>query len=214
MISVFYSHFLKLTMSATHLIDPDGQTIPIESIPALTVLCNEMVNEVAARTLETQEIIRVHKELLFKQFWDFLELCFQENNVPLLKEGQRTIRLTNFAETAKVEYEAKKKLALNDNYFSSAKALLLECVKDWTAQNNAEVKSIVQKIITPDARGRISLYQIIYLANIKSQDERFIRAQNLIKKSLTTQKIQPYLRVYQKNERGRWEQIVLNFSAL
>ena len=97
----------------------------------------------------------------------------------------------------------------------AAKALIDECLAEWTQDSRQELKTIVQQAFDVNKEGNISTAKVLALRSYKIDDEKWQRAMKAIDDSLHTQTTREYIRIHRRNEQGKYVQVggELGFKA-
>ncbi len=96
----------------------------------------------------------------------------------------------------------------------AARALIDECLKDWTEGARSELRAIVDQAFEMDKRGNISTTRILGLRRLDITDGRWQRAMQAIGDSIQITGTKPYVRVYERNDKGAYTAIPLDMAAL
>lgn len=199
-------------MNAKTMINAHGDAVPVETIPALAVLKDETVREIVARAEEVQEIIIDFKRQTLAQLDAYFDLVNQEYGAPRSRKGNQV--LLSFDGTLKVSINMSERMFFESEKLTAARSLFMECLREWTSTGRAELKAMLEDSLNTDKQGRVNRWQLLRLIQVKSDDERFCKAQRALKESMLPLDSMPYIRIHQKNPKSNWQQLNLNFSSL
>ena len=87
-----------------------------------------------------------------------------------------------------------------DERLVAAKALIDECLDEWTQDSRDELKLIVQQAFDVNKEGKISTAKVLGLRRLQIDDEKWQRAMAAVTDSLHTQTTREYIRLHQRDE--------------
>lgn len=122
--------------------------------------------------------------------------------------------LTSYSGEFKVQVAISEYLVF-DERLNIAKALIDECINDWTVGANENIKILVDDAFQVDKQGNVSTYRILGLKKYKIEDERWQKAMEAISQSIQPAGSKKYVRVYKRNPNtDEYKQIPLNIAAV
>lgn len=195
------------------LINAHGQPVPLSMIPVLMQLKDETVRSIVMRAEETQELLATFKVEAQTLIQDYLDLASQEYGAnPTGVKGN--LSLLSYDGTLKVVININERIHFEGEKLNAARSLFMECFREWTHTSRPELKAMIEDALNMDKQGRVNRWQILRILRLKSEDERFCRAQKALQDSMAALDSKPYVRIYQKDARGNWQHLSLNFSSL
>ena len=97
----------------------------------------------------------------------------------------------------------------------AAKALIDECLKDWTASASSELKAIVNGAFDADKQGNISTTRVLALRRLDIKDPRWLKAMTAIGEAIQVVGSKAYVRVYKRiGDTDQYQQIPLDLAAV
>ena len=96
-----------------------------------------------------------------------------------------------------------------DERLQAAKALIDECLAEWTQDSRQELKTIVQAAFDMDKEGRISVGKVLGLRRLQIDDEKWQRAMAAVTDSLNTHTTREYVRLYRRDD-GSGEYVLID----
>jgi hypothetical protein len=97
----------------------------------------------------------------------------------------------------------------------AAKALIDECITEWSAGANANIQAIVNDAFSVGDGGKLRVDRVLALRRLEIRDERWQRAMEAIGDALRVAQTREYIRVYRRaNREAVFEQIVLDASRV
>lgn len=197
---------------AEYMRDACGNLIARENVRDIDLARNDLVNELAAKALELHERLTAFKASALGDIDSFVELSAERYGVKLGgKKGNVT--LDTFNGQFRIERQVAEHIAFDEG-LQAAKALIDECLREWTQGGNANVRTLVDHAFRVDKKGKLNTGAILGLRRLKIDDERWSRAMTAISESITVMGTCMYVRVYRRDENGRYNLIALDMAAL
>lgn len=197
---------------AGYMRDACGNLIARENVRDIDLARNDLVNELAAKALELHERLTAFKASALGDIDSFVELSAERYGVKLGgKKGNVT--LDTFNGQFRIERQVAEHIAFDEG-LQAAKALIDECLREWTQGGNANVRTLVDHAFRVDKKGKLNTGAILGLRRLKIDDERWSRAMTAISESITVMGTCMYVRVYRRDENGRYNLIALDMAAL
>lgn len=95
-----------------------------------------------------------------------------------------------------------------------AKGLIDECIAEWSADANANVRVLVDHAFRVDREGQVSREAIFALRRISIEDERWQRAMTAIADSVRVQGTKTYVRFYRRaRPEDRWQAVTIDLAS-
>lgn len=189
-----------------------GHLIPVDKIKEIDLLRDETVQKLVhhAKVLQTQ--MANIKDIVFDEFNSFLELSASEYDTKLGgKKGN--VSITSFDGKYKVLIAINDSLVF-DERLQVAKSLIDECLHEWTKDSNDNIKAIIENAFAVDKEGKINIRRVLALKNLKISDEKWLKAMQAIADAQQVVSSKEYIRFYERDEHGKYQQISLDFASL
>ncbi|QXN68018.1 hypothetical protein [Microcystis phage Mwe-Yong1] len=94
-----------------------------------------------------------------------------------------------------------------------AKALIDECLVEWTDEGRAEIRAIVLRAFKVEKEGQINKAELFALLRLEIEDERWKRAMEAIHDAIRITGSKQYFRFYQRAEpTGRWQPVTIDLA--
>ena len=121
-----------------------------------------------------------------------------------------------------VSFDGRYKLALAmqdqivfGEQLMAAKALIDECVRDWSQGANDNVRALVTHAFQTDKAGKINTGRVLGLRQLNITDEKWLKAMQAIGDSIRVTSSKPYVRFYQRDDKtGDYAHISLDAAAV
>lgn len=95
----------------------------------------------------------------------------------------------------------------------AAQALIEECIDEWSANAQINLRSLVKQAFSRDAAGRLSVAQLLNLKRISIDDDRWRRAQEAIGDALRPAGRAEYVRIYTRaRPTDGWDHLPLHLA--
>ena len=192
--------------------DPLGRLVPEEQIKAIDLARDELVAEIIEKARVQAAALAKFKREAFDDIAAFVDLSAERYGARLGgKKGN--VSLVSFDGRYKV-LRAKADDIVFDERLQAAKALIDECLKEWSEGSPAELQTIVQDAFRVDQEGNIRVQQVLSLRRLEIRDKRWMRAMDAIGDAIQITGSRSYLRVYERvGETDQYRQIPLDLSS-
>lgn len=177
-----------------HMRDAKGRLVPLDTIKASDKLMDETVRKIVAFARPLAEQVARFRQHSFDDVDGLIEVMAQDYGVGL--GGQKgNITLTTIDGCLKVQ------VAIGDNItfgpeLQAAKALVDECLKDWTEGARSELRSLIDRAFQVDKEGKINRNELLGLRRLDIRDDRWVRAMQALSDSIRVIGSKRYVRVY------------------
>ncbi|MFA9486142.1 MULTISPECIES: DUF3164 family protein [unclassified Moraxella] len=189
-----------------------GHLIPLDKIKEIDKLRDETVINLVKQALSLQIQMRSIKEQFFAEFHNFVELSAQEYDTHIGgKKGN--VSLMSFDGKYKVQIAIQDNLVF-DERLQVAKSLIDECLREWTADSNDNIKAIIDNAFAVDKEGKINIRRVLSLRSLNITDDKWQKAMQAISDATQVISSKEYMRFYERDEYGKYQQISLDFANL
>lgn len=191
--------------ASTMMKDAQGRMVPLELVKPADQQRDKLVRELFEEYAHIQVACQMFREKADADIDSHLELVAEQYGV---KRGgqQGNLVLTSYDGELRIIRAVDKVIAFTDE-IHSAKALIYECVHEWTDGARAELRVIVDAAFRQDKQGHLSVDKIMGLLRLDIKDDRWLRAMQAIKDSVKVQSTRTYLRFYRRMPGGEYEHI-------
>ena len=192
--------------------DARGNLVPIANMKPIDLARDDFIREAFAQILPLREQMA---ELKAQQMADanaFIDLSVEQYGAKRSVKGNTM--LTSFDGKQRIII-AQADVLHFDERLQAAKALIDECLNEWTQGSRAELKAFVLQAFDVSKEGKINVRKVMDLRKLEIDDPKWKRAMQASADSLHTQATREYIRYYQRNEEtGKYEQVVLDFAGV
>lgn len=192
--------------------DAKGNLVAEGNIKEIDKLRDELVLKIVQNGMDVANLVAAFKAQALREIQSFCDLSSMEYAAPL--GGQKgNVTLHSFDGRYKLLRAIDDNLQF-DERLVSAKALIDECLHEWTKDSNDNIKAIINKAFEVDKAGNISTGRVLGLRRINIEDSRWNKAMDAIADSVTVIGSKTYIRLYERiGESDKYQQISLNGSG-
>jgi hypothetical protein len=173
-----------------------GDLVAIGNIKQIDLLRDELVQFVIDEGKHVAGIATDFKSAALKEIAAFVNQSASEHGVELGgKKGN--VSLLSYDGRFKVIRANADNITFNEQLIA-AKALIDECLHEWTKDSSDNLKTLVNKAFEVNKAGEISTGRVLGLRSLDITDERWNRAMQAISDSVTVVGSKTYLRIYER----------------
>ncbi|MBT0666375.1 DUF3164 family protein [Geobacter pelophilus] len=188
-----------------------GALIPIDRIKPIDIERDCLVAEIVDKARELSKTIADFKHSTMGDIEAFVALSAEKYGAKLGgKVGNVT--LTSFNGRYKV-VRSIDEYQVFDERLQAAKALIDECITEWSAGSRSEIRTLINRAFQVDKAGRLNINSILSLRRLEITDERWQNAMKAIGESLQVVDSKAYIRIYERDADGRYNPLPLNVAA-
>lgn len=176
--------------------DPQGRLIPIDAIRPIDLERDELVAQLVAQARTTSEGLAKFKLQAFQDIQAFVDLSAEQYGAKV-GGSKGNVTLMSFDGRYKI-IRAYQDNIVFDERLQAAKALIDECLRDWTATAGPEVRAIIDRAFEVDKAGKLNEGRILALRRVDIKDPRWKRAMDAISESIQVVGSKGYIRVYER----------------
>jgi hypothetical protein len=196
-----------------YLEDATGRLIPHSLIAPIDFARNDLVLELIAKAQALSKSISDFKMKAFGDIAAFSEMSAEQYGVKM-GGNKGNITLTSFDGRYKIQRAISDNLSF-DERLQAAKALIDECVSDWSADSDPKIKVLINDAFQVDKEGAINTGRVLRLRKLDIKDERWLQAMQAIADAVTVIGSSTYLRVYERvGDTGKYMPISLDVAAV
>lgn len=206
------SHLHKNEIPYGFMVNAAGHLVPAGLISEIDKTRNDLVREIVSKATNLRSILVDFKAETMADIQAFVELSAEKYNVKL-GGIKGNVTLCSFDGQYQVKL-SQPELKMFDERLQAAKELVDACIHKWTEGSRDEIKALVEHAFQTDKEGNINQTRIYSLMQLKIEDEQWQEAMKALKDSIQVVNTVPYVRIYQRNKAGKYEQLSLNLAAL
>ncbi|NLA89841.1 MAG: DUF3164 family protein [Alcaligenaceae bacterium] len=193
--------------------DSQGRLVPIESIKDIDLARDELVLEIVEKAKKVNSELSEFKRSAFEDIQAFIDLSAEKYDA---KIGGRkgNVTLNSYDGKYRIMRATQDRIAF-DERIQAAKALIDECLKDWTAGARTEVSAIIDRAFEVDKEGQLNTGRILTLRRVNIDDPRWVKAMKAIADSTQVVSSKSYIRVYvRQGDTEEYVQLPLDIASV
>lgn len=189
-----------------------GSLDPIETIRPIDLQRDELVQELVAHAKSLSGDVARFKEKALGDIAAFVQLSAEQYEVKL-GGNKGNVSLMSYDGRYKVLRAIAENLSF-DERLQAAKALIEECLTEWTQGARPELRAIVNRAFETDKAGNLNTNAVLALRRLDIDDARWHRAMQAIGESLQVVGSKSYIRLYERiGDSDKYQLISLDVAA-
>jgi hypothetical protein len=189
-----------------------GHQVPLDQVKEIDKLRHELVMEAVGKVKLMRTALADLKGALMSDVGAFVQLSGEKYDVKV-GGNKGNVTLLSYDGKYKIIRQMAEDITFGEQ-LQAAKALIDECLRDWTEGARSELRALVDQAFQVDKEGNISTTRILGLRRLEISDGRWLRAMQAIGDSIQVTGTKPYIRIYERNESGAYVAIPLDIAAL
>jgi len=190
--------------------DSSGNTVPSQYVPKLDKERDRAASKIYKKALDLNKRIAAFKVDNFNICDELYNKMLTENKVK--SDGKGNYTITSFDKDIKIEISIQKRVEFDDHI-----TLAHTKIKEYLAAKTGDVDNDIHQLINHAFqvdKGRMDAKRVLGLFQLKITHKLWLEAMDLIKKSISTNVSNRYMRIWKKNENGDYKNVDLNFSSI
>lgn len=193
-------------------VNAKGHLVPVEQIQPVDLLRDDFVLKAVASAKELSEDLIDTKHRITDDLQAFLELSAEKYGVTMGGE-KGNVQLKSFDGKFMVERSVSDRIEF-DERLQTAKILVDKCLREWTKFSPTEVQALIADAFQVDKKGKINTRRVLGLRKLKIEHPEWQEAMRAISDAITITDTCEYLRFYERDEAGKYQQIPIDFAAI
>ena len=193
--------------------DASGNLVPESKVKDIDKVRTQLVTELAKKAEEQSLRLRQFKMDVMAEVAAFVAISLEQYGV---KQGgeKGNVTLLSFDGRYKLVRQIQDRISFGEQLMA-AKALIDECVQDWSAGANDNIRALVTHAFQTDKEGKINTGRVLGLRRLKIHDAKWQSAMDAIADSMQTVGSTPYVRFYKRNDAtGQYMPISLDVASV
>ena len=192
--------------------DAKGNLVPLANIKEIDLLRDELVMEIVGKAQTVQQQMAAFKADSMADIAAFEQLSADRYDVAVGgKKGNVTLH--SFDGAYRVNLSMQDTLVFDEGLLA-AKALIDECINEWTEGSRSELKTLINAAFQVDKEGNISTARVLGLRRLKIKDEKWQRAMEALSDSLQVHTSKQFVRVYKRDDAGEYQLVSLDIAKV
>lgn len=196
--------------TASHWTNAQGYLVPIDKIKPIDKERNDLVLSIVDKARKQQEELRKFKKQTFADIAAFVQLSAEQYEV-VIGGKKGNITLFSFDGKYKIVRQIQDNIKF-DERLQAAKALIDQCINTWIEDSNDNIRMLINDAFSVDKEGKISTGKVLGLRRMDIKDPQWLKAMDAISDSIIVVDSKAYVRIYERDENGKYQPISLDFS--
>ena len=200
------------TIPNGYMQDQAGRLVPIDTVKPIDIERDKLVADIIGKARALNGQIATFKNAVFGDIAAFIELSAEQYGAKV--GGQKgNVTLMSFDGRYKVQRAIAEHISF-DERLQAAKALIDECITDWSQGSRPEIQVLVNNAFQVDKEGNINTGRVLGLRRMQISDDRWQRAMQAISEAVQVVGSKSYIRVYERiGDTGEYRAIALDVAG-
>lgn len=196
-----------------HRPDAHGRLVPDRLIGPVDELEDATVRRILAFGLDLADQIARFRRHSYADVAALLDVLAEEYGAARKAGRKGNLSLMSYDGRLKVTIQVQERITFGPE-LEAARALVDECIAEWSAGVRPEVARLLQDAFRPDQQGRISREAVFRLRRTDIEDPRWKGVQKAISDAVRVVGTRTYLRLYLRGAPGaRWRPVPIDIST-
>jgi len=192
--------------------DAKGNLIRDELVRPLDKEADAVVRRIVAEGYKVRDTLTAFKAMAFAEVSALVELTAEQYDAKIGGD-KGNVTLHTFDGRYKLQ-RANSDAITFDQRLVAAKALIDECLAEWTVGARPEVQTIINDAFQTDKEGNISVGKVLSLRRLEIKDSRWQQAMLAISEATLVIGSKSYIRIYERSEAtGKYLPIALDVAG-
>ena len=193
--------------------DAKGRLVPLAQVKEEDKLKDRLVRELIDKAQEQRMALRDFKASAMGDVRAMVEIAAEKYGA-VMGGTKGNVSLLSYDGCMRVQLSVSEHLMF-DEKLQVAKSLIDDCLRDWTEDGPAEVRTIINDAFDVDREGQVNTGRILSLRKLNITDERWKRAMDAISDSLSVVGSKTYIRFHvRETPESKWMPVPLDVAAL
>lgn len=190
-----------------------GDLVREDTIKDIDLLRDQLVMGIVAKAQFVRQQLRNLKAEVFGDIESFIDLSAEKYGVSL-GGSKGNVTLTSFDGRFKIIRANADEITF-DERLQAAKALIDECVREWSQGIHSGLSVLVNDAFRVDSKGGLSAGRILGLRRHEIADERWRQAMDAISDAIQIVGSKSYIRVYERvGKTEEYKQVPLDIAGV
>ncbi len=175
-----------------------GSLVPEKLIKPIDRERDQLVRKIVTQPHALQASMAAFKAAAMGDINTFVDRSLERYDTKMGgKKGN--LSLPTFDGRYKVQIAVADRLQF-DERIQAAKALVDECIHEWTEDSDDKIKALIDHAFQADKQGQLNTGRILGLTRLDIDDPKWKRAMEALRDSITVESTATYLRLYERIE--------------
>ena len=193
--------------------DASGNLIPESKVKDIDKLRHQVVTDLCHMAKQRRDGLAEFKAKAMQEVAALVATSMEQYGVKTGGE-KGNVTLTSFDGKFKLVRQMQDRIVFGEQLMA-AKALIDECVQEWSEGANDNIRALVNHAFQTDKEGKINTGRVLGLRRLDIRDAKWQQAMQAIADSMQTASTTPYVRFYERDEgTGEYRTISLDVAAV
>lgn len=178
--------------------DSSGQAIPLKYVKPIDRERDRLVRRLTKEAQRLSAALAQHKETCLAEIAAFQQKAASAYGVELGGEKNGLV-LSSFDGTLKIERRASETLAF-DERLTAAQQLIKEWIADKASGVDHDLLTLVNRAFMNSRNSGLRFSAVMQLTRLNIKGEKWLKAMELIRESITVQSSRTHCRFYQRKD--------------
>ncbi|ELO0986314.1 DUF3164 family protein [Citrobacter freundii] len=189
-----------------------GHLIPESQVKPVDKLRDEVVMQIVAAARQQRQTLAAFKLESMQRIADFTDLSASEYGVEY-GGTKGNVTLVSFDGRYKL-IRAVGEHRVFDERIQAAKKLIDDCISEWSVGANEKIMAMIDHAFRVNKQGKIDINQVLGLRQLNIDDAKWNEAMDAIADAIQVTGTSQYLRIYERQADGNYQQISLDLARL
>ncbi|BBV15043.1 MULTISPECIES: DUF3164 family protein [Enterobacteriaceae] len=189
-----------------------GHLVPESQIKPLDKLRDEVVMNIIDAARQQRQLLAAFKLESMQEITDFIDLSASEYGVEY-GGTKGNVSLVSFDGRYKL-VRAVGEHRVFDERIQAAKKLIDDCIGEWSVGADEKIMAMVDHAFRVNKQGKIDINQVLSLRQLNIDDVKWNEAMDAIADAIQVTGTSQYLRLYERQGDGSYQQISLDLAKL
>lgn len=194
-----------------------GDIVPVKFVPKSDLQKEVYAGQIHKAALNAEAVLKSLYELMDRACKEISAMVREEYQFAKGKAKKATEGFTwyNFDKSLRIEAEVNDIMKWDDALMTEALKLLNKYIGSTLGESNELIKGLINDVFT-SRKGTIDSRKVFQLLKYESKikNASFQKACELIKQAQGIDRTKLYMRVWEKDAKGEYRNVILNFSNL
>ena len=192
--------------------DANDNLVPVSKIKDIDKTRHQVVTDICKQAEAESARLFGFKTTAMNAVSEFIDHSLAKYDVH--HGGKKgNVTLVSFDGSFKIVRQMQEAITF-DERLQAAKALIDECIHNWSKGSNVNIKLLVNDAFRVDQEGKISAGRVLGLRRHDIDDEKWQRAMTAIGDSMRVSSTKQYIRFYKREASGDYSPISLDVAAI
>lgn len=189
-----------------------GHLVHESEIKEQDLFRDSVVTDLVTEGIALHQALKAYKEKALKDVADLIGISAQKWQMNLGgKKGN--VSITSFDGELMIQRVYAERITYTEE-MEVAKAKVDECVQKWKAGSNPHIVTLANRAFQTNKNGDLSMSRIIEMLSYKIDDPEWLAAMQVVNDSLRVCGTAVYIRIYKRDDNGKYINMTLNISGV